>query len=285
MSDRLKISFATPAVPASGTMVVFVGDDLALSPIARELLGSGVADAVARAAAAEAFKGKALSGLTLLAPAGLQADRLVVIGLGSAKDRSDTNYLNLGGAIIGRAGSSKAIAIILDGPAEWRADADAAADIGLGLSLRSYSFDKYKSKKPDSDKPAGTIEVTIGTDDPAGARRAMKSRTGVAEGVTIARNLVNEPPNVLFPAEFARRAEALEKLGVEVEVLDEKKLEKIGMRALLGVGRARGARARSSSCAGMARNLRKPSLSRSSARAFASIPEVSPSSPLRAWRT
>jgi leucyl aminopeptidase len=236
MSDRLKISFATPAVPASGTMVVFVGDDLALSPIARELLGSGVADAVARAAAAEAFKGKALSGLTLLAPAGLQADRLVVIGLGSAKDRSDTNYLNLGGAIIGRAGSSKAIAIILDGPAEWRADADAAADIGLGLSLRSYSFDKYKSKKPDSDKPAGTIEVTIGTDDPAGARRAMKSRTGVAEGVTIARNLVNEPPNVLFPAEFARRAEALEKLGVEVEVLDEKKLEKIGMRALLGVG-------------------------------------------------
>ncbi len=147
MSDRLKIAFATHALPVSGTMVVFVGDDLALSPVARELLGSGVADAVARAAAAEAFKGKALSGLTLLAPAGLQADRLVVIGLGSAKDRSDTNYLDLGGAIMGRAGSSKAIAIVLDGPADWRADADAAADIALGalaalLQLRQIQVEE-----------------------------------------------------------------------------------------------------------------------------------------------
>jgi leucyl aminopeptidase len=52
----------------------------------------------------------------------------------------------------------------------------------------------------------------------------------------LARDLVNEPPNVLYPEEFARRAEALTKLGVEVEVLDARKLEKIGMRALLGVG-------------------------------------------------
>jgi leucyl aminopeptidase len=52
----------------------------------------------------------------------------------------------------------------------------------------------------------------------------------------MARNLVNEPPNVLFPAAFADRVKELEKVGVEVEILDEKALHKIGMRALLGVG-------------------------------------------------
>ncbi len=52
----------------------------------------------------------------------------------------------------------------------------------------------------------------------------------------LARDLVNEPPNVLTPVEFADRAAKLESLGVEIEILDEKALKKIGMRALLGVG-------------------------------------------------
>ena len=69
----------------------------------------------------------------------------------------------------------------------------------------------------------------------------------------IARDLVNEPPNVLGPKEFAARAEALTKLGVEVEILDEKAMEKLGMRALLGVGAGlRARRAAWPSCAGTA---------------------------------
>ena len=59
----------------------------------------------------------------------------------------------------------------------------------------------------------------------------------MAEGVEFARDLVNEPPNVLFPAEFADRAKTLEKLGVETRMLDEKAMGKLGMNALLGVGR------------------------------------------------
>ena len=61
-------------------------------------------------------------------------------------------------------------------------------------------------------------------------------REAIASGVNIARDLVNEPPNVLYPQEFAKRAAALRKLGVEVEILGARQLEKIGMRALLGVG-------------------------------------------------
>jgi leucyl aminopeptidase len=72
--------------------------------------------------------------------------------------------------------------------------------------------------------------------DPAAMKKAQKAREGVAAGVIIARDLVNEPPNVLFPEEFARRAGQLRKLGVKVEVLDVKAMTKLGMGALLGVG-------------------------------------------------
>ena len=67
--------------------------------------------------------------------------------------------------------------------------------------------------------------------------RLAQERFAVAEGVELARNLVNEPPNVLFPVEFADRAKALEKLGVDVDILDEKAMGKLGMNALLAVGR------------------------------------------------
>jgi leucyl aminopeptidase len=235
MSDRIKVAFSSPALPAGGALVIFVGDDLSIPESVRALVGKGVVETVARAAAAEGFKGKANAGLTLLAPAGLQADRLVVISVGSAKDRGATNYVDLGGAIAGRLGSSKAAMVIFEGPAGWRTDAAAAADLALGAQLRAYRFDAYKTKKGD-DQPPESVMLTIGVADPAAARRAAKTSTAIAEGVSLARTLVNEPPNVLYPEAFARRAEALTKLGVEIEILDEKKLEKIGMRALLGVG-------------------------------------------------
>ena len=108
--------------------------------------------------------------------------------------------------------------------------------MALGAELRSYSFDRYKTKRGDDDKPKGAARVVFLVADAAAARKAHKSREGIAGGVILARDLVNEPPNVLGPVEFAARAEALSKLGVEVEVLDEKAMRKLGMRALLGVG-------------------------------------------------
>jgi leucyl aminopeptidase len=72
-------------------------------------------------------------------------------------------------------------------------------------------------------------------DDAAPARRHFASRQAVAEGVTLARDLVNEPANVLGPVEFAARAKELEALGMEVEILTEKEMKKLKMEALLGV--------------------------------------------------
>jgi leucyl aminopeptidase len=78
--------------------------------------------------------------------------------------------------------------------------------------------------------------VTIGVPNVADARRAAKGPEAVAAGVEIARNLVNEPANTLFPVEFARRVATLAKLGVSVQTLDEKAMAKLGMGSLLGVG-------------------------------------------------
>jgi leucyl aminopeptidase len=77
--------------------------------------------------------------------------------------------------------------------------------------------------------------VVFQHEDAAACKKAFASRQAVADGVMLARDLVNEPANILGPVEFAARAEALSALGVEVDILTEKEMKKLGMGALLGV--------------------------------------------------
>ncbi len=115
-------------------------------------------------------------------------------------------------------------------------DAEAVADLALGARLRAYRFDLYKTKRKEEEERPDTVTLTLGAADPAAARRAYVDRAAVADGVVLARDLVNEPPNVLFPDSFARRATALRRVGVAVEVLDVRKMRQLGMGALLAVG-------------------------------------------------
>ena len=102
--------------------------------------------------------------------------------------------------------------------------------------LRAYAFDRYKTKRKDDEKPPARRSVTVAVGDVAAARKAYAAREAISGGVLMARDLVNEPANVLYPEEFARRTLALKKAGVAVEVLDLKAMKKLGMNALLGVG-------------------------------------------------
>jgi leucyl aminopeptidase len=111
-----------------------------------------------------------------------------------------------------------------------------AVAIASGLRLRAYKFDRYKTKKKDGEEGALRADVSLAVGDAAAAKKAFASAGAIVDGVIIARDLVNEPPNVLFPEEFARRAGLLRKLGVKIEVLDVKAMQKLGMGALLGVG-------------------------------------------------
>ncbi|MDR7037856.1 MULTISPECIES: leucyl aminopeptidase [Methylobacterium] len=233
MADAITITFGPLGSAGRGDLVVFVGDDLALGSAARDVIGAGGADLVARAAAAEKFKGRSLSALVLPAPAGIEADRLVVIGLGSEKDRAKTDWPVLGGFTAGKV-SGRTARVVL-GANGGAVTPENAAEFALGARLRSYSFDRYKTKKkPDADENGGTTLHLLLPEHEAAAE-AAKASDAVAEGVLIARDLINEPPNVLYPEEFARRASALSKLGVEIEILEPARMRELGMGALLAV--------------------------------------------------
>jgi len=112
---------------------------------------------------------------------------------------------------------------------------DIAANLAFGARLRSYRFDKYLTKEKPEDKPSlKTLNLAVPA--AARARKAFEPLARIADGVFFTRDLVSEPANVIYPESLAAAAKTLAKLGVEVEVLDEKAMAKLGMGALLGVG-------------------------------------------------
>lgn len=247
MAGELQIEFTTlndvggrkgrsaPRAP-SGTLIALAGHDVSFGAETRRILGK-TGEVIKRAAATAKFKGQSGQSLDILAPADLGFDRLIIFGTArKGDDISDTDFLMLGGAIAGKIDGHARATIVFD-LADVPTDlGKAAADVMLGLRLRDYKFDRYKTKKKEDDKAASKAQVAIALADPASAKREAKHREALAAGVTLARTLVNEPPNVLYPAAFAQRTKELQKLGVEVQILDEKALAKLGFRMLLGVG-------------------------------------------------
>jgi leucyl aminopeptidase len=131
----------------------------------------------------------------------------------------------------------KAATLLLQMPKAATADddAEAAARVALGATLRAYRFDVYRTTQKKTEKPT-LAKVNVGAADTGDAKKAWRSGEAVAKGITFARDLVTEPPNVLFPEEFVKRARKLEDVGVEVEALGEKEMTKLGMGSLVGVG-------------------------------------------------
>ena len=234
MSDAVKVGFVAFSTVPRGTLVVFCDDALKFGTATRKSLGRA-ANLVRRAADTNQFKGKSGSTLDILEPEGLKASRLIVVGAGKLSAIKDNDFLKLGGAAAGklRAGNG-AVTIMAELPTGAMTP-DQAAAVASGIRLRAYKFDRYKTKKKDGEEVALKGDVSFAVDDVAAARKAFAPDAHIVDGVIMARELVNEPPNVLYPAEFARRASQLRKLGVDVEVLDVKAMTKLGMGALLGV--------------------------------------------------
>ena len=233
MTNAVKLGFGPLSAPAKGSLVVFCDDGLKFGPATRKLIGAA-ADLVQRAAKSERFTGKAGSSLDLIHPEGLKVARLLVAGIGKRSELKD--FVRLGGAVMGKlpkaASEATFVAELPDGPL----DAQQAADLAQGARLRAYTFDRYKTRRTNDDAKGDKRSLTVAVADVAAARRAYGAREAVIDGVLMARDLVNEPANVLYPAEFARRTGVLKKAGVAVEVFDVKAMEKLGMNALLGVG-------------------------------------------------
>jgi leucyl aminopeptidase len=159
--------------------------------------------------------------------------RVVVVGVGKAGTAGDGPE-KLGGTAVTRllvSGETKAV-IDVSGLGY---DADAAARVGLGAALRSWRYDRYRTRLKDKQKPTLTEVTIVGAG--GGAEQRFRSRwEPVIEGVTLTRELVTEPANIIYPESFVERVRAsIDGSGLETEVLDRAAMEKLGMGALLGV--------------------------------------------------
>jgi leucyl aminopeptidase len=234
MSDAVKVGFVPLSTAPRGALVVFCDDTLKFGAATRKALGA-TANLVKRAAATNQFKGKSGSTLDLLEPEGIKIQRLIVVGTGKSSDLKEKDFLKFGGVLAGKLNAGSEAVTVMAELSDATMQPDQAAALGSGVRLRAYRFDRYKTKKKDSENGALRAQVSIAVEDVAGARKAFGGTGHVVDGVVLARELVNEPPNVLYPEEFARRAGQLRKLGVIVETLDVKAMAKLGMGALLGV--------------------------------------------------
>jgi len=244
MSAPPQIEFVPLTAAPSPTVVALAGEEMALAPAARAL-DERAKGGLAKAARAAAFTGKPRTAIEILAPAGIDSQRLILAGAG--RSASEYDRLRLGGYLYAQVAARKteSASLIADlADTGGVSPETVAADLALGALLRSYSFDKYRTRRngnggngEEANREArnGLQRLVVHCANPDAAQKAFASRKAVADGVFLARDLVNEPANVLGPVEFADRLRELESAGLTVEVLDEDRIKALKMNALLGV--------------------------------------------------
>lgn len=189
--------------------------------------------AISRALKSADFKGS----LSLHGVDGLTADRVVVVSVGDAKSLDTKAVQDLGGKAIDAANAVKAktAEIVVEGVKSKLSAGEIAAQVAFGAELKDYMFDKYFTKKSSYEKRTLTKIAVVSKADKE-AKKAFQPLQAIADGVMATRNVVSEPGNIIYPETLAAACKELTKLGVKVEVLNEAKMEKLGMGALLGVG-------------------------------------------------
>ncbi|SIT79429.1 leucyl aminopeptidase [Yoonia rosea] len=206
---------------AAGKVVVFVGEDGKLDAGARKV-NTLTRKALARFVESAAFEKMAAGDAAPLGyPVGMAAVAVVVVKLGRKPSCADARKA---GAQLAKIQNGDDLLILAGTIAR-------AEEISLGLALRGYTFETHKTAPA---KTAGT--VTFMVSKPEAVAKAAAPLAAVAEGVFFTRDLTNEPANVLTTDDFAARLAAMQELGLEVEILEEDVLAKLGMRTLLSVG-------------------------------------------------
>lgn len=225
MSQPIRIDFAAVDLPAlaqvTGRIAVLAEPAQPMSAALRRLdrLTRG---AVGRYLASDGFaKLKAGDSADLAYPSGLAAEAIQIIRL---PRRTDVASARKAGAAAGRSLGAGGLTFVIENHPQ-------AAEIAFGLALRSYDFTPHKTSEP---KPRGSVSLMVTNPEAVAANAAVGA--AVTEGVFFARDLVNEPANILTTFDFAARLAAMQELGLEVEILEEEELSRLGMGALLGVG-------------------------------------------------
>ncbi|MEO7193924.1 MAG: leucyl aminopeptidase [Pseudonocardiaceae bacterium] len=173
-------------------------------------------------------KGKADEVIKVPTGDAISAPLLIATGLGAVEHQPTSEQVRRAAGAASRAlsGTSRALTTLS------RIDLAATAE---GTALGGYAFTAYRSRNGDG--PLGQMDLSVPSADDAGARRDLARAIAITEAVTAARDLVNTPPNDLYPASFADRAVTLaQAAGLRTEVLDEVALRREGYGGILGVG-------------------------------------------------
>ncbi len=206
---------------ATGKIAVFVSADGKMDAGARKVNTLG-RKTLGRFIASEAFEKMAVGDLANLSyPAGLAAEAVCVIKLGR---RPSSQEARKAGAQLAKTQGGKALLVLAGSIGRTE-------EIALGFALRGYDFDTHKSAEK---KPKGAVTFMVGK--PEAVAKLAAPMAAIAEGVFFTRDLTNEPANVLTTDDFAVRLAAMQDLGLDVEILEEADLVKLGMRTLLSVG-------------------------------------------------
>ncbi|HYG27602.1 MAG TPA: leucyl aminopeptidase [Caulobacteraceae bacterium] len=225
----MRIEFvAADAAPAPGSAIAVLAHEGGALSAQAQAVDQATGGALQRAIAASRFTGAKGQSLELLAPSGIDAARVLVVGAGKAEELDAQGIENAAASAYRAVQASGVTELLLRFPSD-------AARAAFGVRLGAYRFDRYRTTEKAEKKPS-VETIRVAAVDAAAAQAEFAPLLAVADGVTFTRDLVSEPANILYPVEFARRVKELERLGLTVEILGEKEMAELGMGSLLGVG-------------------------------------------------
>ena len=227
----MKVSFAKKRPGGSFALAIPVwGEDMLADRLAS--LDEAGRKLAARAADAQRFEREAATIAETFVEEGDAARRLLLIGLGGKRD-DEALYERIGGALTARLLTSGETRLVVD-LAGLEMSGEEAARVAFGAAARAWRYDIYRTKLGRKAKPTLAEVVIVGGGE--GADQAWQRKAALLTGISLTRELVTEPANVIYPETFIARCQtAMEGSGVDFEVLDEKAMAKLGMGALLGV--------------------------------------------------
>ena len=224
----MQISF-TDNPPATPSLIAYIAN--------KEDLPTRLERSIVEGAAAARFKGNPGQFFEGFVERDEQLVRVALAGAGDAgatMEKRQEALEKAGAALAAKYLTSGESELVLDF-ASSDLDAASAAAVLLGLRLRSWRHDAYRTKLKDEQKKSLTGVVVINA--PTGAEAAWEDAAAVAEGTEFSRHLAAEPPNKLYPVSFVELCqERFAGTGAELSVLDEDQMAELGMGALLGVG-------------------------------------------------
>jgi len=220
-------SFDTRNSLNSDTLVLFQSADATTYGI--DVLPQSTQDQLNLATADNSFSGKQGEILEILVPSEIDAKRVLLVGIGDAKNLTPGDINTLGGNIAAKLETvpQATVRVLTQGLTTHRF----AAELAHGIELRSYRYSQFKA----SDHAEKNYQ--IGVDDLSLNQKHHKNLQAVEAGVFLARDLTNAPAGIMYPESFANEARKLKSLGVKVTVLEAKDIERLHLGALAAVGK------------------------------------------------